>query len=108
VESLPSSFGNRPTRQPKQRPILHFRQPLLKPPPKNRFLQTPWCNPGQNHRPNQIPSARLCLPRPMGFAHPPPRLGLLVLLFEPLKPLLESDDLLIQLWHSDGSNRSQF
>jgi hypothetical protein len=29
---------------------------------------------------------------------------LLVLLLEPLKPLLEGNDLLIQLWHSHGSD----
>jgi hypothetical protein len=34
--------------------------------------------------------------------------GLLVLLLEPLKALLERYDLLIQLLHADGSDRSQF
>jgi hypothetical protein len=42
------------------------------------------------------------------LAGPPASFGLPVLLLEPLKALLERYDLLIQLLHADGSDRSQF
>jgi hypothetical protein len=44
-------------------------------------------------------------PSPPRLLRPATGLGLLVLLLERLKPLLERDDLLIQLWQCDGSNR---
>jgi hypothetical protein len=63
---------------------------------------------GEHDRPNQISSPSFIVPRPPRFARSPTRLGLLVLLLEPLKSLLKGDNLLIQLWHSDCSDRSQF
>ena len=103
-ENSPLSFKPRSRRQSKQLPILDLRQRLLNPLPKHQLLEFPLFNPGENDGADQIPSARDILPRPLRFLRPPRGLGLLVLLLEPLKPLLEDDDLLIQLWHDVGSD----
>jgi hypothetical protein len=104
-ENSPLSFKPRSRRQSKQLPILDLRQRLLNPLPRQQLLEFPLSNPGENDGADQISPARLILPRPPRLLRPATGLGLLVLLLEPLKPLLEGDDLLIQLWQSDGSNR---
>jgi hypothetical protein len=60
---------------------------------------------GQQDISNRIPPPSFIGFSLARFALAPPGLEMPPFLLEPLKTLLESEDLVIQLWHGEGSGR---